>query len=113
MYTVLIVSSFEVSPPGAEVLYWPAGVKSKLPSGVNVSRRKKEVKVSLAYIFVFRNPGPSPPDRLGEAEDITAGRGIVDGLGDTDRLWPWPACEPNDDRRLCDVGGGFIGRARD
>lgn len=58
-------------------------------------------------------PSPSPPDRLGDAEGITAGRGIVDGLGDTERLKPWPACEPIDDLLLWEVGGGFIGRARD
>ena len=51
---------------------------------------------------------------LGDADGITAGSGM-DGLGDTDRLvvGPVPICEPNDDLRLCDVGGGFMGSARD
>jgi hypothetical protein len=31
-----------------EVLYCPAGVNRRLPSGVNVSRRKNDVKVSFA-----------------------------------------------------------------
>ena len=42
---------------------------------------------------------------------MTAGRGI-EGAGDTDR-WRIEGLEPNEDRRLCDVGGGFIGRASD
>jgi len=50
---------------------------------------------------------------LGDADGMTAGSGM-DGLGETDRcLMGWPLCEPNDERRLCDVGGGFIGSARD
>ncbi len=64
-------------------------------------------------MFVLRIPIPSPPERLGDAEGMTAGRGIADGLGDTDRRMPGPACDPKEDRLLCDVGGGFIGRARD
>ena len=44
---------------------------------------------------------------------MTAGSGIIDGLGETDRLRFRPACEPNEDLRLCEVGGGFIGRAND
>jgi hypothetical protein len=50
MYTVLVISSvgFTASLEDAcMVLYWPAGVKSRLPSGANVSRLKKEVSVSL------------------------------------------------------------------
>lgn len=49
MYTVLMMSSavFAPSPVGLEVLYCPAGVRSRLPSGVNVNLRKKDVKVSL------------------------------------------------------------------
>ena len=104
---------FKPSTPGCEVLYCPAGVNSKLPSGANVNRRKKDVNVSLAYILVFLTPRPIPPDKLGEAEGITAGKGMVDGLGETDRLRFWPACDPNEDRLLCEVGGGFIGSARD
>lgn len=41
---------------------------------------------------------------------MTAGKGI-DGAGDADRRIAGE--DPNDDRRLCDVGGGFIGRAKD
>lgn len=41
---------------------------------------------------------------------MTAGRGI-DGAGEADRRIDGD--EPKDDRRLCDVGGGFIGRASD
>ena len=39
----------------------------------------------------------------------------MEGLGDTERLTevPFPICEPKDDRRLCEVGGGFIGSASD
>ena len=51
MYTVFSTSSsfFVDSGPGTVVvLYCPAGVKSRLPSGANVSLRKKDVKVSLA-----------------------------------------------------------------
>ena len=64
-------------------------------------------------MLVFLTPSPRPPDKLGDAEGITAGNGMVDGLGDTDRLMFWPTCDPNDDRLLCEVGGGFIGRAKD
>ena len=41
---------------------------------------------------------------------MTAGRGI-DGAGETDRRIEGD--DPKEDRRLCDVGGGFIGRASD
>ena len=50
---------------------------------------------------------------LGEADGMTAGNGIVDGLGETDLLIEAATCEPNDDLRLCDVGGGFMGKASD
>lgn len=41
---------------------------------------------------------------------MTAGRGN-EGAGETDRLMEGD--DPNEDRRLCDVGaGGFIGNAR-
>jgi hypothetical protein len=46
---------------------------------------------------------------LGEL-GMTAGSGM-DGAGEADRRIDGE--EPNDDRRLCEVGGGFIGRARD
>lgn len=64
-------------------------------------------------MLAFRTPSPSAPDMLGDAEGMTAGSGMVDGLGDTDRLTDAATCEPNDDLRLWDVGGGFIGSARD
>jgi hypothetical protein len=83
-------------------------VKSRLPSGAKIRRRKKDVKVSLAYRGAFLTPTPRF-EILGEF-GITAGRGI-DGAGETDlRI---DGDEPNDERRLCDVGGGFIGRARE
>lgn len=56
------------------------------------------------------------PVRLGDAEGMTAGSGMAEGLGETERLMPRPACEPKDDLLLCEVcevEGGFIGRARD
>jgi hypothetical protein len=46
---------------------------------------------------------------LGEL-GITAGRGI-EGAGDAERRIDGD--EPKEDLRLCDVGGGFIGRAND
>lgn len=51
------------------------------------------------------------PDKLGElAVGITAGSGN-DGAGETERRIEGD--EPNDDRRLCDVGaGGFMGNAK-
>jgi hypothetical protein len=51
------------------------------------------------------------PDRLGDG--MTAGNGM-DGLGDCDlcRI-DWLMCEPNEDLRLCVVGGGFIETASD
>ena len=64
-------------------------------------------------MLAFRTPIPRLPDILGDAEGMTAGRGIVEGLGETDLRIFWPACDPNDDRLLCDVGGGFIGKAND
>lgn len=60
-------------------------------------------------MLVFRTPSPIPPAKLGDADGITAGSGI-DGLGETDLLTD---CEPKEERRLCEVGGGFIGRASD
>ena len=49
---------------------------------------------------------------LGEAEGMTAGKGI-DGLGETERRIDWPETEtePKDERRLWVVCGGFMGRA--
>jgi hypothetical protein len=50
MYTVFETSSivFDASTEEACAdLYWPEGVKRRLPSGANVRRRKKDVRVSL------------------------------------------------------------------
>lgn len=49
MYTVLVISSvgFASLIDGCKVLYCPAGVKSRLPSGAKVRRLKNEVRVSL------------------------------------------------------------------
>lgn len=100
MYTVLTISGPLCTR------YCPDGVKSRLPSGLNVSRRKKdEYLPSPAYSNVLK---PNPLI-LGEVEGMTAGRG-TEGAGDADRRIAGD--EPNDDRRLRDVGGGFIGRAR-
>lgn len=52
------------------------------------------------------------PDGRGEADGMTAGRGI-DGAGEHDRRFEGEAL-PKEDLLLCDVGGGgFIGRARE
>ena len=90
-----------------EVLYCPAGVNKRLPSGAKVNRRKKEVNVSLAYMLEFR--APSPPSTLGDGSSIglTAGKGS-DGAGDAERRMDGE--EPKEDRRLCDTGGGSMGR---
>jgi len=87
-------------------LYWPEGVKSRLPSGEKVSRRKKEVNLSaLTYSNVLK----PKPLKLGDVFGMTAGRG-TEGAGDAERRIAGE--EPNDERRLRDVGGGFIGNAR-
>jgi hypothetical protein len=112
MYTVLVMSSAGFASPtdGCNALYWPAGVNSKLPSGANVRRRKKDVRVSLKYIGAFRTPMVPMLPILGEF-GITAGRGM-DGAGEAERRIDGE--EPNDERRLCEVGGGCIlGSARD
>lgn len=94
-------------PWACERRYWPAGVKSKLPSGANVRRLKNEEYLSSpAYMGSFLNPSPL---KLGEFPGITAGSGS-EGAGETDLRIDGE--EPNDDRRLWDVGGGFMGRAR-
>ena len=87
-------------------------MKSKLPSGANVSLRKKDVKASLAYMFAFLmpRPGPMPELRLGDKEGMTAGNGR-EGAGETDRRIDGE--EPKEDRRLCEVRGGFIATAKE
>ena len=53
---------------------------------------------------------PRPLDGLGDADDMTAGSGI-EGAGEAERRTDGDAF-PNEDRLLCDVGGGgFIGKA--
>jgi hypothetical protein len=42
---------------------------------------------------------------------LTAGKGIVDGAGDADLRIDGE--DPNEDRRLCEITGGFIGKAND
>lgn len=108
---VLLISVSE----GNTFLYWPAGVNSKLPSGANVKRRKNDVRVSLAYMGAFLTPlrpGWVPVARLPMLGELgmTAGKGI-EGAGEADRRIDGD--EPNEDRRLWEVGGGFIGRASD
>lgn len=74
-------------------------------------RRKKEVCVSLAYKAAFFTP--MLPIRYGLGDfsiGRTAGKGI-DGAGDADRRTEGE--EPNDERRLCEISGGFIGSASD
>jgi hypothetical protein len=64
-------------------------------------------------MLVFFTPSPlrppRPPTRLGEDVSIgfTAGNGR-DGAGDAERRIEGD--EPNEDRRLCDTGGGSMGR---
>lgn len=74
-----------------------------------MSRLKNDVKVSFAYIGAFRTPSVPILPMLGEF-GMTAGSGI-EGAGEAERRIDGD--EPNEDRRLCDVGGGFMGRAND
>lgn len=84
-------------------------MNKSVPSGENVSRLKKDVKVSLAYMLVLLGPViGSPPEIPGDAAGMTAGKGS-EGLGETERRME----EPNEDRLLCEVGGGFIGKANE
>jgi hypothetical protein len=88
-------------------------VKSRLPSGVKVNRRKNDFNVSLAYMLAFLIPRLAYG--FGEASiGITAGRGS-DGAGDTDRLMDMAGeAAPNEDLLLwLMVLGGFIGNAED
>lgn len=52
---------------------------------------------------------PRPPRRLGDetSNGLTAGKG-KDGAGDAERRIEGD--EPNEERRLCETGGGSIGR---
>jgi hypothetical protein len=85
-------------------------VKSRLPSGAKVNRRKNDVRVSLKYIGAFRTPSVPMLFMLGEF-GITAGNGM-DGAGEADLRIEGE--EPNEERRLCDVGGGcIVGNAKD
>lgn len=95
---------------GLSVLNCPAGVKSRLPSGANVRRRKNVVMASFAYIGAFLAPRPLPPNGIGECSmGRTAGSGM-EGAGDADL--PTEG-DPNDERRLCVYAGGFIGKAKE
>lgn len=76
-----------------------------------MSRRKKDVYVSLAYKAAFFTPILPIKYGFGDfAIGRTAGKGI-DGAGDADRRIAGE--EPKEDRRLCEIVGGFIGRASD
>ena len=60
-------------------------------------------------MFVFLMPRP---DGLGDADGMTAGRGM-EGAGEAERRIEGDAL-PKDDLLLCEVGGGgFIGKGRD
>ena len=84
-------------------------MNNRLPSGAKVSLRKNEVYVSLAYMLAFFIPKPAYG--LGEFSiGRTAGSGM-DGAGDADLLIDGD--EPKEERRLCDIAGGFIGKAKD
>lgn len=86
-------------------------MNNRLPSGANVSRRKKEVYVSLAYIAAFLTPMLPMRYGLGDFSiGSTAGKGM-DGAGDADRRIAGD--EPNEERRLWENAGGFIGSASD
>ena len=43
-----------VEADGWDSLNWPAGVNRRLPSGVKVSLRKKDVRLSFAYMLALR-----------------------------------------------------------
>ena len=109
---MLIILSVDLAPSvtcGGGILYCPAGVKSRLPSGAKVRRRKKEVYVSLAYRLAFLIP--VTPNGFGEFSiGLTAGKGI-DGAGEADRRIDGE--EPKDERRLCEIAGGFMGSAKE
>ena len=84
-------------------------MNNKLPSGAKANRLKNDVNVSFAYILVFLNE--SPENGSGEfSMGLTAGNGI-DGAGEADRLIDGE--DPNDERRLCEMVGGFIGSANE
>lgn len=81
-------------------------MSNRLPSGVKVSRLKKDVRVSFAYKLAFL--APNKWLGFGDASiGITAGNGIA-GAGDADLRIP-DVVEPNDDLLLwLMVLGGFI-----
>lgn len=77
---------------------------------MNVSRRKNEVKVSLAYKFPLR--APRAACGFGDASiGMTAGRGANEGAGDAERRIDGDeAMFPREDLRLWLIAlGGFIG----
>jgi len=79
---------------------------------VNVSRRKNDFKVSLAYMWEFLTPVLK--EGFGDSIGMTAGSG-KDGAGETDLLIDIAGDEaPKDDRLLwLTTLGGFIGSAMD
>lgn len=81
------------------VEYKPAGVKRRLPSGVNVNRRKNDFRLSFAYIWVLR--APIAVYGFGDASiGMTAGSGS-DGAGEADlRMDMDGEAAPKDDLRL-------------
>ena len=98
-----------VEADGCDSLNWPAGVNRRLPSGVKVNLRKKEVRLSFAYMLALRTEAEwciFGEDSMG----LTAGSGS-DGAGDIDLRSEGD--ELNDDRRLGVSTGGFIGRGSD
>lgn len=86
-------------------------MKRRLPSGAKAKRRKKVVWVSLAYMLVFLTPKLLTKYGLGEFSiGLTAGKGM-DGAGEAERRMDGD--EPKDERRLCEMTGGFMGSASD
>jgi hypothetical protein len=92
---------------------WPAGVRSRLPSGEKVRRRKKRVALSSAYSLCIILA-------LAGGGALIAGNG---GIGEGERPRPRlvtlragdaACCEENDDRREVEPlwaepgGGGFM-----
>lgn len=62
-------------------------------------------------MLAFLMPIPAPRYGLGEFSiGRTAGKGI-DGAGEAERRMEGE--EPKEDRRLCEMAGGFMGRASD
>ena len=107
---------FEISSPFVTVsrpfdipaLYCPAGANRRLPSVLKLNRRKKESRASLWYRYIDFGPCWA----FGDEDGFTAGRGNA-GDGDADRrnaeMEDCAGDPENEDRRLEEKGGGFIG----